>query len=151
MLRRSIANFQEDDVLYNLRLCRHEVLFVWGSRIAGAPLPMPAYIRRPLKITLCMKCGTAAICPMRKNRISSTKMPCIFALRAGRLIPTHSRLRREFCCKGGASMQIHLGQIVVMKKKSIPAEATVENCSRGHPDVKLVCQTCQRTIYAGSR
>lgn len=54
VLRRSIANFQEDDVLYNLRLLPHEVLFVWGSEDRWRPIADAGLYTAPLKITLCM-------------------------------------------------------------------------------------------------
>lgn len=42
-------------------------------------------------------------------------------------------------------MQIHLGQIVIMKKKH-PCGGNRWKITRVGADVKLVCQTCQRTI-----
>ena len=43
-------------------------------------------------------------------------------------------------------MQIALGQIVVMKKKHPCGSFEWEVLRIGGADVKLVCQTCQRTI-----
>ena len=49
VLRRSIANFQEDDVLYNLRLLPHEVLFVWGSEDRWRPIADAGLYTAPIE------------------------------------------------------------------------------------------------------